>query len=90
MTESLLEQKEEGFLDEFEPEGLRFEHLTIYQVRGNKYFVVADTAGFVTVFYRSLKYKTRFETGPGAITSLSKYQMNLMITSKCHYSSHVY
>ena len=62
-------------------EELEFSNLCIYQLRGNKYFIISDTFGnimysfvkwafFDSVLHKNLKYKSQFYTESASILQL--------------------
>jgi len=53
----------------------------IYQSRGTKYIVIADSHGYIQVFYKQdFKFRTRFFSESPGIIQMEVNQLNLMIT----------
>eukprot|EP00347_Sterkiella_histriomuscorum_P012430 403368609 len=63
----------------FDKNTTTFKDFQIYQVRGQKYFVLLDNFGYINVFFKNLRFKTRFFSETEKVSYITKNSNNLMI-----------
>ena len=56
--------------------------MIFYMNRGEKYYILSDEKGYLSVFYRGLSLKARFYTGEDEIVQILKQSLTVMVVHK--------
>ena len=62
-------------------DALEFEQVIVFMIKGEKYYVVSDSKGFLTTLHRGLRFRSRFKVSNEPIQHLMKQSTTILFTT---------